>query len=140
MNKKLKKTAFSISAFLVVITIVTTIVSNVCIKLSEYTIKLSGLSRNAKVVVISDLHGKEYGKENKRLLDKISEQQPDAIFVVGDMLDDRDVESGFSKTQNLLFTLLDIAEIVKMKKNINKHLNCYSRILIVCQMAGLEKI
>ena len=110
-KNKLKKVTTLILAFVLAITIVTTIFSNACIKLSEYTIKLSGLSGSARVVVISDLHGKEYGKENKRLLDKISEQQPDAIFVVGDMLDDRDVESGFSKTQNLLFTLLDIAPV-----------------------------
>ena len=111
MNKKLKKTAFALLAFVVVITIVTTIFSNVYIKLSQYTIKLSGISGSAKVVVISDLHGREYGKDNKRLLSKISEQQPDAIFVVGDMLDDGDEESGFSKTQNLLFALLDIAPV-----------------------------
>ena len=106
-KNKLKKVTTLILAFVLAITIVTTIFSNVYIKLSEYTIKLSGLSGSAKVVVISDIHGKEYGKENKRLLDKISEQKPDAIFVVGDMLDDRDVESGFSKTQNLVEKFLE---------------------------------
>lgn len=111
MNKKFKNTAFLILAFVLVITIITAVFSNVCIKLSEYTIALSGLSESVKVVVISDLHGKEYGKDNKRLLAKISDQQPDAIFVVGDMLDDDDEESGFSKTQNLLFALLDIAPV-----------------------------
>ena len=108
---KLTKLSFIILAIILVLTIAATVISNVCIKLSEYTIKLSGLSGNAKVVVISDLHGKEYGKDNKQLLDKISEQKPDAIFVVGDMLSDSDAESGFSKTQNLLFTLLDIAPV-----------------------------
>ena len=111
MNKKFKNTAFVILAFVLVITIITAVFSNVCIKLSEYTIALSGLSESVKVVVISDLHGREYGKDNKRLLAKISDQQPDAIFVVGDMLDDGDEESGFSKTQNLLFALLDIAPV-----------------------------
>ena len=111
INKKFKKTAFALLAFVLAITIITTIFSNVCIKLSQYTIKLSVFSGSAKVVVISDLHGREYGKDNKRLLSKISEQQPDAIFVVGDMLDDGDEESDFSKTQNLLFALLDIAPV-----------------------------
>ena len=110
-KNKLKKITFSILAFVLIITIATTIFSNVCIKISEYTINLSGLSGSAKVVVISDLHGKEFGRDNRRLLAKISEQKPDAIFVVGDMLNDADAENGFSKTTKLLTDLSDIAPV-----------------------------
>ena len=108
---KLKKITISILAFAIVITIAATIFSNVCIKISEYNIDLAELSGSARVVVISDLHGKEYGKDNKRLLAKISEQNPDAIFVVGDMLHDGDAKNSFSKTSNLLINLLDIAPV-----------------------------
>ena len=107
----LKKITISILAFVIVITITATIFSNVCIKISEYNIDLAELSGSARVVVISDLHGKEYGKDNKRLLAKIREQNPDAIFVLGDMLDDNDADSGFSKTAMLLTELLDIAPV-----------------------------
>lgn len=107
----LKKITISILAFAIVITIAATIFSNVCIKISEYHIDLAKLSGSARVVVISDLHGKEYGKDNKRLLAKIREQNPDAIFVVGDMLDDNDAENNFSKTTKLLTDLLDIAPV-----------------------------
>ena len=107
----LKKITISILAFAIVITIAATIFSNVCIKISEYNIDLAELSGSARVVVISDLHGKEYGKDNKRLLAKIREQNPDAIFVVGDMLDDNDAENNFSKTTKLLTDLLDIAPV-----------------------------
>ena len=110
-KNKLKKIAILILTFVVAVMIVATIFSNVCIKISEYTISLSGLSEGARVVVVSDLHGKEYGRNNKRLLKKISEQKPDAIFVVGDMLDDGDVENGFSKTKNLLIELSNIAPV-----------------------------
>ena len=110
-KNKFKKSILMISAFIIVITITATIFSNACIKISEYTINLSGLSGSARIVVISDLHGKEYGKDNRQLLAKISEQNPDAIFVVGDMLDDGDAENSFSKTTKLLNTLLDIAPV-----------------------------
>ncbi len=110
-KNKLKKITILILTFVVVITITITIFSNAYIKISEYTIDLSELSGNAKVVVISDLHGKKYGKDNKRLLSKISEQKPDAIFVVGDMLNDSDAENGFSETTKLLIELLDIAPV-----------------------------
>lgn len=110
-TKKHKFKKAMLIILVVVITITTTIFSNACIKLSEYTIKLSGLSGSTRVVVISDLHGREYGKDNKRLLSKISEQQPDAIFVVGDMLDDSDAVNDFAKTTTLLIELSDIAPI-----------------------------
>lgn len=41
---------------------------------------------NFRVVVLSDLHNKRYGKENCVLLEKIREQKPDAIFIAGDIL------------------------------------------------------
>ena len=108
---KLKKITTLILTLVLVITIAATIFSNVCIKISEYNIDLAELSGSARVVVISDLHGKEYGKDNKRLLAKISEQNPDAIFVVGDMLHDGDAKNSFSKTSKLLINLLDIAPV-----------------------------
>lgn len=110
-SKNIIKVVFIILALLLVTTIAITILSNICIKISEYNIDLSELSGSARVVVISDLHGKKYGRDNKRLLDKISEQNPDAIFVVGDMLDDNDAENGFSKTTKMLNDLLDIAPV-----------------------------
>ena len=108
---KFKETTFVILTIALVTTIAITILSNICIKISEYNIDLSELSGSARVVVISDLHGKKYGRDNKRLLDKISEQNPDAIFVVGDMLDDNDAENGFFKTTKMLNDLLDIAPV-----------------------------
>ncbi len=112
LNKnKFKKITFIILAFVLITITTATITSNTCIKISEYTINLSELSGKSKVVVISDLHGREYGKNNSRLLAKISEQKPDTIFVVGDMLDDGDAENGFSKTIKLLTELYDIAPV-----------------------------
>ncbi|MBQ8766757.1 MAG: metallophosphoesterase [Clostridia bacterium] len=122
-RNKLKKTVVIILAFVLVITITATIISNACIKVSEYTINLSELSGSVRVVVISDLHGKEYGRDNTRLLAKISEQRPDSIFVVGDMLDDGDAKNGFSKTVKLLSGLLDIAPVYFSYGNQEKEYN-----------------
>lgn len=110
-NNKIKKIIISIISTIVIVFLTITVVGNCLLSVTEYSINLSGLSGSARVVVISDLHGKEYGKDNCRLLAKISEQKPDAIFVVGDMLDDSDAENGFSKTTKLLTALLDIAPV-----------------------------
>ena len=57
---------------------------------------LEGLSSSSRVVVISDLHGRKYGKDNSRLISLILKQKPDAVFMVGDMVsrdaDDADIE------------------------------------------------
>lgn len=114
MNTKklnLKKATLTILAIALVLTIVATLISNGFIKIAEYNVDLPDFSGNGRIVVISDLHGKEYGKDNYRLLDKISEQKPDAIFVVGDMLDDSDADNDFAKTTTLLIELSDIAPI-----------------------------
>ena len=40
----------------------------------------------SKIVMLSDLHNHEFGKENIRLLEKIRKEQPDYIMIAGDML------------------------------------------------------
>jgi len=39
-----------------------------------------------RVVVISDLHNKRYGRDNAYLLSAIDAKEPDAIFIAGDIL------------------------------------------------------
>lgn len=40
------------------------------------------------VVQLSDLHGKEFGEGNKRLLDAVAAQSPDLIALTGDLVDE----------------------------------------------------
>ncbi len=66
---------------------------------SEYEIKSKKIKEefnNYKIIQISDLHSKQFGKNNKRLINKIDLVKPNAVFLTGDIIDrgDRD----FSKT------------------------------------------
>ena len=45
-----------------------------------------------KILHISDLHNKSYGKNNEVLLNKIDEIKPDYIFLTGDMVSSRDTD------------------------------------------------
>lgn len=45
-----------------------------------------------KFVILADLHGKEYGKGNEKLLKAIEEQNPTEILIAGDMLTARPEE------------------------------------------------
>ena len=57
---------------------------------SEYSIKTDKTSASFKAVLASDLHNKEYGEHNRRLLDAIKSEKPDVIFSVGDLLNRQD--------------------------------------------------
>ena len=92
--------AVCLAAFLAVF------ISNTRISTASYTVTLENLESPVRLVLISDLHGKSFGKDNARLIAKIQEQTPDAIFLVGDMLDKKadeaDVQSLLALTEKLL--------------------------------------
>lgn len=61
----------------------------------RYRIPLSEMKKEEKVKVLflTDLHGKQYGKGNIKLINKIREEAPDYIFIGGDMLTRRKEET-----------------------------------------------
>lgn len=51
-----------------------------------YRLSSDKISKPVKFVLLADLHDKEYGKGNAKLLKAIAEECPDAVLVAGDML------------------------------------------------------
>jgi hypothetical protein len=49
-----------------------------------------------KIVHLSDLHSKEFGKEQKNLVKKIEDAQPDLIVFTGDLIDSRHFDAEVS--------------------------------------------
>ena len=63
---------------------------NNILEVTHYTFSSSEISDNLDgycIVQISDLHNKEFGKGQKRLIHQIQEIQPDMIVVTGDIVD-----------------------------------------------------
>lgn len=55
----------------------------------EFTVDLPYISGNTiRAVIISDLHDHYFGKDNKKLVNKIKRTQPDLILMDGDMLNE----------------------------------------------------
>lgn len=54
-----------------------------------YTFRSDKLKKDCRLVFLSDLHNKEYGIGNERLLQAIGELAPDLVLVGGDMLNAR---------------------------------------------------
>ena len=58
-------------------------------RITRYSVrseKLAGLARDVKILFLSDLHDRTYGKDNVTLLESIRSQSPDLILIGGDML------------------------------------------------------
>ena len=62
--------------------------SNYHLAVSSYSLSSEKLSAPVRIVFLSDLHGREFGKDNSRLLAKIAAQEPDLIALVGDIFNE----------------------------------------------------
>lgn len=69
-----------------------------------------------RIVVLSDLHGKEFGESNQDLLQAVSKQQPEFIFVTGDFIDE-DTQNPQKYAAQLAPLLQDIAPVYYVTGN-----------------------
>lgn len=53
---------------------------------SEYIIADQRIQKNARAVVIADLHNQQYGRDNALLLEAIRRGRPDFVLIAGDLL------------------------------------------------------
>ncbi len=85
---KRRRARSAISAILVVLLVLTgaeLIYSNCTLTVSRYTVRSEKVEGGFRVVFLTDLHGREFGKDNRRLLEKIAAEEPDLVALVGDI-------------------------------------------------------
>lgn len=84
---------------------------------------------NFKIVQISDLHNKSFGKGNKRLLEKIDSQNPDIVVITGDLVegDNKDFDVALNLIDELLkkYKVYHIIGNHEQKSLIKKHKQLY---------------
>ena len=59
-----------------------------------YRLSSEKISEPVKFVLLTDLHDKEYGKENDYLIKAITEENPDAVLIAGDIMTARPQNKG----------------------------------------------
>ncbi len=59
--------------------------NNSWLKVTRYSFD-AGLAKGVKIVHLSDLHGKQFGRKNTRLIAKIVKETPDFIVITGDII------------------------------------------------------
>lgn len=82
-----KKKVFILCLSLIVICILT-FAFDMRLKTVVYNVKSSEITGEVKLALITDLHSCYYGKNQRKLFDKIEEYQPDAVLLGGDIFDD----------------------------------------------------
>lgn len=60
---------------------------------SIYNINTQNINKDINIVTISDLHNNQFHENNKILIDKIKNQSPDIILVVGDMINEESTDT-----------------------------------------------
>lgn len=79
------------------------------LEVTYYELTSEKVNDTIRFAVLSDLHSREFGEKNQDLIKKISEESPDLIFMVGDMVNKDD--ENINVIQNLCDELLKIAPI-----------------------------
>ena len=114
MNKRFHIGLLILAAVILVCVIAAGISAIVCsfrLAVRDYDVKIDGIEKPFKAVLLTDLHDKQYGKDNARLLKKVKAQEPDVIFVVGDMINEDADEAEVDRFCALLKKLTEIAPV-----------------------------
>ena len=107
-------------------------------KITEYTVKSNKISNDFKGVLIADLHEKNYGEKNKKLLDAIEEIKPDVIFIAGDLVND--TSKNFDESMELLKSLGKTAPVYYGFGNHEYKLKLDGNFSCLDEMKNLENV
>ena len=69
------------------------------------------LNESKKIVFLSDLHDKEFGEGNARLIEEVARLKPDLILIGGDTMNVRKGKLSLRVTEELVKGLTDIAPV-----------------------------
>ncbi len=103
---------------------ISALVCSTCLSVKEYEVSIDGIDRPFTAVVLTDLHSKEYGRDNRRLLDKVRRQDPDVIFAVGDFISE---DAGDAEVERYLALLERLGEIAPVYVSYGNHEQAYMR-------------
>ena len=83
---------------------------------TRHTLEAEGLERQVRIVQVSDLHGKSFGKNNIKLIGKVAGERPDFIAVTGDIIH-RYTEKNKRVALCLVSALCEIAPVLYIAGN-----------------------
>ena len=92
------------------------VLGNNLLCITRHTFEIEGIDRSVRIVQVSDLHGKSFGKNNIKLIEKVIEERPDFIAVTGDIIH-RYTEKNKKVALRLISSLSEIAPVLYIAGN-----------------------
>lgn len=89
--------------------------SKYCLKNTMYTLQSAEISAPIRIVQLTDLHNSAFGTGNQTLVDLVAKQQPDLIFITGDLLNANTQRTDIAT--NLISDLCEIAPVYVSQGN-----------------------
>lgn len=109
-----KKTLIGVAAVVLAAGIAAGISIVVCrsaLTVREYDLPTEGVERPFTAVCITDLHSREFGRDNEKLLAEIRARKPDVIFSLGDLISRSAGEKEVARMCDFLRALREIAPV-----------------------------
>lgn len=75
------------------------------------------ITKDKKLIFLSDLHNKEFGENNIELINLIKKEKPDYILIGGDILVTKRNKADLRVLENLLLSLSNIAQVIYANGN-----------------------
>ena len=113
MSKKRKRLRrlCVVLALLLLLTGAELLYSNYRLTVSRYTVSSEKATGSFRLVFLADLHGREFGTGNERLLEKIAAEEPDLICLVGDLFNEDADEAETERVCALIQSAADLAPV-----------------------------
>ncbi len=109
MKKSIKKAIFWILIISIIFCVVDVWVSYNWFTITNSTVKSEQIENPFRIILVSDLHNHQFGKDNHRLIEKIEAQSPDLIVLDGDMINNNSKNSEVAV--KIIDQLKDIAPV-----------------------------
>lgn len=136
--KRKKKRILSILSLILVVLIGWTLWGNTALEVNEYEIVSDRIPQGFdgfRIAQVSDLHNAEFGEGNGKLIEQLSQTDPDIIVITGDLIDSRHTDLNIAL--EFCREIMNIAPVYYVSGNHEARVDEYSELKIGLAEAGV---
>lgn len=133
-----KKRILSILSLILVVLIGWTLWGNTALEVNEYEIVSHRIPQGFdgfRIAQVSDLHNAEFGEGNGKLIEQLSQTDPDIIVITGDLIDSRHTDLNIAL--EFCREIMNIASVYYVSGNHEARVDEYSELKIGLAEAGV---
>ncbi|MGL5435748.1 MAG: metallophosphoesterase [Lachnospiraceae bacterium] len=111
----------------------------------ETVITSDKIKTEQRIVFLSDLHDKEFGSANSRLLAAVRQQQPDLLLIGGDIMVAKEGRASLAVTEELISKLVKICPVYygngnheqRLRQELQHYGDCYKQLSSMLEKYGV---